>query len=510
MKAMLESALHYLHNQQVYLRHKLRPYITRLHNTARSYNARRITALSRYYESHPRVMRLKAIIDDVVTIACSSEYTGANPAVNAAYSPLRYSLIIMIGLFTLIFIIGGLAPIKSAALASGTIVVVSNKKTVQHLEGGIISEILVKEGDTVTKGQPLIELNDISPKAARNIAKIELFMARITEARLLALKSENPEMEIAREILKEAKSNKDLQNTIETQRDLFVTQFDMQESKLATLKQQIEEYKEEISGFQAQVDSADAQLELIVEEITPMKRLVKKGYAAKPQLLALKRKKEELHGNKGQYLASIAKAKQSIREAELQLATLRNEFSSQIARELSEAQSKISDNEERLSSADDIVKRTIIDSPYEGIISNMKYHTVGGVIAPGEPVMDIIPQNEQLEIEVQIQPADIDVVTTGLDTRIIFSAYKTRSMPELSGKVVRVSADVLATEELQPAPYYKARVAVNDEELEDLKNSVRLYPGMPVEVFIVTGSRSFLGYMLAPITGSLDRAFRED
>lgn len=478
--------------------------------TARQLTTQKIMLYSRHYEHRPWVKKVRETADFVVTTTTSREYKGENEAVRAIYGPLRVSMIAMLALFVVIFVIGSLAPIKSAALARGTIVVLSNNKTVQHLEGGIIREILVSEGDLVKKGQPLIELNDISPKAARNIARIELFMARITEARLMALKQEKPEMEIDAEILEEAVKNKDLQKTIETQQGLFLTQRDMQEGKMATLKQRIEEFNEEIAGFEAQVKSAEAQLGLIQEEIVPMERLVAKRYAAKPQLLALHRHKEELEGNRGQYMANIAKTKQSIGEAELQLTTLRHEFASQIADELGDAQAKISDNDERLASASDVVQRTTITSPYEGIVTGMKHHTVGAVISPGEVLMDIIPQNEALVIEAQVQPSDIDVVTTGLHTRIVFSAYKTRSMPRLTGEVTRVSADVMTTQDVQPSQFYKARVEVSSDELSRLKSRIHLYPGMPVEVFIETGSRSFLGYLFSPITASFERAFKED
>lgn len=478
--------------------------------TLRQLTTQKIMLYSRHYEHRLWVKKVRETADFIITVTCSREYKGSNEAVRVIYSPLRISMITMLVLFFVIFVIGSLAPLKSAAVARGTIVVLSNNKTVQHLEGGIIRHILVSEGDLVKKGQPLIELNDITPKATRNIARIELYMARITEARLMALKQEKPEMEVSEEITKAAKMNKDLKRTIETQQDLFFTQHDMQEGKRATLKQRIEEFNEEIGGFDAQLRSAEAQLTLIVEEIEPMERLVAKRYAAKPQLLALYRKREELEGIKGQYMANIAKTKQSIGEAELQLTTLHHEFASQIADELADTQAKISDNEQRLTSASDVMHRTTIVAPYEGIVTGMKHHTVGAVISPGEVLMDIIPQHERLVIEAQVQPADIDVVSTGLHTQVIFSAYKTRSMPRLTGKVTRISADVLTTKDLQPTQYYKARVEVGSEELSRLKSRIHLYPGMPVEVFIETGSRSFMGYLFAPITGSLDRAFKED
>lgn len=472
---------------------------------------KRVLAVLRHYEHHPRAQRAKAFSDHVVATVSHKEYSGENGAMRAIYSPMRVSMVVMLTLFFTIFVLGSFVPIKSAALATGKVVVLSNNKIVQHLEGGIISKILVSEGDVVEEGQPIMELNSVSSQAARNIARIELYMARITEARLLALKREHNVMEIPDEIVEETTRNYDLQKTIENQTNLFVTQRNMQRGKLATLQQKVAEYDEEIKGFQAQVDSVNGQLELIEEEIIPLVGLMEKGHVTKPRVLALKREEKELEGNRGQYMASIARTRQSIREAELQLTTLRHEFASEMAGEFSAAQTTISDNEERLASADDVVRRTVITAPYEGIVANLRYHTIGGVINPGERIMDIIPQNEQLVVQAQVKPSDIDVVKNGLETGVVFSAYKTRNMPRLQGKVTRVSADVASQDEGQQAEaFYKARVEVDSQELAKLSAAVMLYPGMPVEVFIETGSRSFLGYLFAPITASLDKAFKED
>jgi HlyD family type I secretion membrane fusion protein len=242
-----------------------------------------------------------------------------------------------------------------------------------------------------------------------------------------------------------------------------------------------------------------------------MQKLVKRGYAAKSQLLALQRHKEELEGNRGQYMAGIAKVQEAMIETDLQLIDFNNEFATQIADEMREVQATISDQEEKLGAASDVLGRTTITAPYEGIVTGLKYHTIGGVITPGTPIMDIVPQADRLVVEAQVQPHDIDVVEAGLETRISFSAYKTRSLPRLSGKVVQVSADAFTHQQGPAMPsYYTARVEVDAQELSRLHNKVRLYPGMPVDVFIRTGSRSFLGYVFAPITGSLERAFNED
>lgn len=472
---------------------------------------RRASLHIRRLERRPFVRKIQALTDHIVQVACRREYRGENPAIRAVYAPLRAGLLTVLALVFIIFGLGTLVPIESAAVAKGTIVVLSNRKTVQHLEGGIIRAFLVKEGDVVTEGQPLIELNDVAPKASQAITRSGLYASRVTEARLEALKNEGDVLVLPEEILSAAVEDAELAKAVDTQRDLFITQREMQAGKLNTLRQRIAQHEEEIHGLEAQVRSAGAQIALLEEEMAPMERLVKKGYVAKPQLLALQRHREELEGNRGHYLAQIAQARQGITETEMQIANVRNEFSTRNADELRDVQAQVAGAEEKLLATSDIVSRTVISAPHEGIVTGLKYHTVGGVVGPGTPIMDIVPQNEKLVVEAQVQPADIDVVAPGLPTRLLFSSYKTRSLPRLSGKVTRVSADAFSdAQSPQSNSYYTARIEVDNQELARVAGSLRLHPGMPVEVFINTGSRSFLGYMFAPITGSLQRAFKED
>ncbi|MGE0753607.1 MAG: HlyD family type I secretion periplasmic adaptor subunit [Alphaproteobacteria bacterium] len=462
-------------------------------------------------QRHPHVRKAQELADHIVQVSTHREYNGQNPAIAAMYGPMRVSLLVMLALFLVIFVLGTLVPIESAAVATGTISVLTNKKTVQHYEGGIIREILVKEGDTVTAGEKLIILNDVAPKASQSVAKNEWNIAKATEARLLALKNDKEQMQVPDNVSAAAQHNKDLAKAVATQQDLFNTQRETQATKLQTLQQRIEQQNEEIKGLEAQVKSAEGQLALIAQEIEPTERLVEKGYASRPQLLALQRQREELEGNRGQYISSIAKARQSITEAELQIANLKNEFSTEVADELKDAQAQIADLEEKLRATSDVLDRTVITAPYEGVVTGLQHHTVGGVIAPGTSIMDIVPQEEQLIVEAQVSPTDIDVVEEGLDTRIVFSAYKTRSMPRLTGTVTQVSADAFSDAHgPMPTSYYRVKVEVNQDELKRLDKRVRLYPGMPVEVYIHTGSRSFLGYLFAPVTASLHKAFRED
>lgn len=446
----------------------------------------------------------------LIQLVGSKEYTGSNPAIASIYKPYRVSIMVMLAITFITVVFGMLVPVDSAAVAQAHVAVLGNRKTVQHLEGGIVRKLLVKEGDVVSEGQPLLELSDVLPKANRSILQNQLYGEQITQARLAALRDGKETMTISPKIQTAAKNDADLARMIAEQNGLFKNQRQAYLDKHKTLSLKIDQTNEEISGLEAQVKSASGQLTFISDEIETVGKLVKKGLAVKPRLLALLREKEKLTGDRGQYTASISKAKQSINEIEVQLLNLKNEFNTQVSDELKDNHTKLADAEEKLQAASDIVDRTIVAAPTEGIVTGLKYHTEGGVIAPGAPIMDIIPQDEELVLEARINPIDIDVVTTDMEARVVFSAYRTRTLPELKGKVMMVSADSFSDpQNAQASAYYMARVMVDREQMQELAPQIKLYPGMPAEVYIKTGSRSFLGYLFAPITDSFRKAFKE-
>ncbi len=449
-------------------------------------------------------------VDRLMQILSKREYRGDNPAIAAVYGPYRASVMIMCAITFVVLVFGALVPVDSAAIAKAHVVVLSNRKTIQHLEGGIVRALLVKDGDRVKAGQPLLELSDVGPKANRSILQNQLFAEQASEARLIALRDGKETLAFSAEALTASQSDAELAKMLAEQSGLFTNQRAGYLDKIKTLQLRIQQTRREMDGLHAQVKSAGGQIVYIDDEIKTVKEMVNKGLAPKPRLLSLQRERERLAGDKGQYLSSIAKAEQAINETEVQLLNLKNEFQTQNADQLKDTHGKISDLQEKLRAASDVVSRTVITSPTEGIVTGLKYHTEGGVIAPGAPILDIIPQTEALVLEVQINPVDIDVVTPGLTSRVVFSAYKTRALPQLTGKVTKVSADILTEQQGgQEASFYKAQVVVDPEELKRLAASIKLYPGMPAEVYIKTGSRSFLGYLFAPITDGLRKAFKE-
>ncbi|MEK6745473.1 MAG: HlyD family type I secretion periplasmic adaptor subunit [Pseudomonadota bacterium] len=471
----------------------------------------RIRTLLEKLEGHPRLARAVEAIDNFVQLLSNKDYKGNNSAIASAHAPMRATALVITAITFITIVFGMIVPIESAAIAHGNVAVITKRKTVQHLEGGIIKNILVEEGQLVKKDQPLVEISDVAPKANREIVQSELWAMRASETRIQALQSSTAELKFPDELEEAAKNQESLQKAMRSQAELFTTQNDSHLGKLDSLWQRISGIKEEIIGLTAQKKSAHGQLALIIEETNSVKELYKDGMATKPRLLELQRKAEELKGNIGQYGAQIAKAEQSITESQMDVINLENDFAGKLAEELRDVRSKINDYDEKLRAATDVMTRTVIISPSEGIVTGLKHHTIGGVIAAGAPIMDITPQGDKLVAEVHVQPTDIDVVEAGMQARIVLSAYKSRRMPILTGKVTQVSADAFNEQQgIQTVSYYTARVEVDAKELAALDSAVKLSPGMPLEVYINTGSRSFFSYMLAPITDSLNKAFKED
>lgn len=421
---------------------------------------------------------------------------------------LRFGLIIVAVSILLFGVWAGFAPLDSAAVASGSIVLDSNRKTIQHLEGGIITEMLVKDGDSVVEGQDLVKLNSANAGARQDLLMGQLRAEKATELRLIAERDGKNEVLFDDEMFKN-KSDPKIAKVLDSQFRLFETKYKSLLGQVDVLQQRIAQLNSQIEGYEAQKKATENQLVLIREEVEAAETLLEKGLGTKPRVLQLKRRAEELEGQKGEYIAEIAKVKESIGENELQIINIKNEHMKEVVAELKETQQKIADLTEQLHSSEDVLTRTVIKAPQSGVVTGSKFHTIGGVISPGTPIMDIVPQDDNLVVEARVLPIDIDVVHEGLKAKVILSAYKARFVPRLEGEVIRVSADKFVDEHSGDS-YYLARVRISEEEIKQLDKDINLYPGMPAEVFIVTGSRTLLDYLLSPITESMNRAFREE
>jgi HlyD family secretion protein/epimerase transport system membrane fusion protein len=291
------------------------------------------------------------------------------------------------------------------------------------------------------------------------------------------------------------------------QEQIFETRSRSFDGRSKILRQQVGQLRSQIGGLQAQVASEERQIELIAEETTDVRGLYRKGLERKARLLALEREAALLEGSKAQHLAEIARAGQAIGETQLQIFNLKDRFAAEIASELSDVQAQLVDTEEELDAAQDVLRRQDVRAPIAGTVVDLRLFTAGGVIEPGKPILDIVPRDDELLVEAEVRPLDIDVVKPGLEAQVRLTAFKERSTPTLRGRVRHVSADHFV-DERTGAAHYRAEVRIDVEALAQL-DGLELYPGMPAEVLIMTGKRTVWDFLARPVEDSFARAFRE-
>ena len=426
---------------------------------------------------------------------------------------LKTGSAIVFGILTVIGFTGGLvawssfAPLESAALAPGFVSLETSRKTIEHLEGGIIKSILVREGDEVERGQKLIVLDPT--QASANLAILEgrqlALMARA--ARLIAEKEEQPQIIFPGKL----GSNRDYaeaREIIEGEIGIFETHKETLESQISVLKQQNAQFSELISGLKNHIQAQVRQLKFTVEETELYQSLLEKGLTGKPRVLELRGRAAEMQGRISQNRAEIARAKQRMGETDLRIADLRTERKNQAAEELRAVQTELLDLESQILAARDVLTRTVVTAPNDGTVVALRIFTTGGVVNPGDPIMDIVPRNDRMFVDAWVDPKDIDVVHPGLPAKVHLTAFQKRHVRPLQGQVLWVSADRLIEERTDEA-YYLARIELLESPGDVLEGAL-LYPGMSADIMIVTGKRTAFEYLLEPITRSFRAAFRED
>lgn len=397
------------------------------------------------------------------------------------------------------------ARLDNAAVASGIVAVDSKRKTVSHLEGGILKTLLKAEGERVTRGEPLLRLEDARARAelqqlqAKRIgleAKLARLRAEQTGATEIAFPEDIARMDspIAREVLR-------------AEQGLFKSRAQVHGGKVHIQQRVIEQHQAEADALKAQIDATTQQRSLIDEEVRIMAELYEKRYAKRSQLVELQTKQSELSGKAGEYAARKAKAEQAVAGANLEILSISLEQQNDIGGEIQEAQLMLSEVSERIVQAEDVLRRLVVTSPQEGIVSNIRMRTAGSAIAAGEAILDIVPENEPLIVEAKVDPRDIDSVRVGSGTRVRLTAFNSRLLPPLEAKVSYVAPDQLVDEK-SGIPYFVVRAEIDPRSLRDYK--ISLHAGMTAEVMIVNGARRAVDYLLSPITDSFNRAFRED
>jgi HlyD family secretion protein/epimerase transport system membrane fusion protein len=292
------------------------------------------------------------------------------------------------------------------------------------------------------------------------------------------------------------------------QRQLFRTRAKGLADRRGILARRIAQMHEEIGGLEAQIEADGRQIALIAEEIEGLDHLYRKGLAPKTRLLALQRAQSDIEGNRAERRARIARTRQAIGETELQIIAQGTAILDDASEELSRTQAELAEVEQRLAASRDVLTRTLITAPSAGTVVELRFHTPGGVIRPGEPVLDIVPDDEELLVDARLSPMDIDVVTAGLPAQVILPAFKQRHMPRIEGRVRTISADAIIDPH-SGERYFSARIEVDPGQLAGIEPEVGLTAGMPAEVYIMIGERTMLDYLLQPVVDSLRRAFRE-
>ena len=400
-----------------------------------------------------------------------------------------------------------LAPLQSAAIAPGVVSVDSSRKTVQHLEGGIVGEILVREGDEVEAGQVLIKLDEVQASATRELLRGRLITATSLQARLEAERRGKDGIDFPDWLAAETE-DATAREVMAAQYSIFEARRESLRGQVAILEQRISQFDEEIGGLEGQIAAEDRQIRLIAEEVRDLQTLVEKGLARRPRLLELERQAAEIQGSRHQNQARLARVRQQIGEAKLRISELRTQRDNEIVEELREVQSELLDLTERMRAASDVLARTEIRAPISGTVVGLQVHTAGGVIAPRERLMDIVPSEDSLIVEARVNPVDIDVVRQGLLARVMFSAFSQRNQLPIDGIVNSVSADSLL-DDRSGESYYLARVALTGDVRAVLEDA-ELTPGMQADVIIVTGERTALQYLMKPLVQSFNRALREE
>ncbi|WP_375592755.1 HlyD family type I secretion periplasmic adaptor subunit [Algihabitans albus] len=398
------------------------------------------------------------------------------------------------------------ADLASAVLAPGTFVVEGDRKLVQHLEGGVVSQLFVKDGDSVEAGQLLLSLDATQVRASLGVLRANLDAALAERARLVAEREEKAAI-VFPDALIERGEDPGVQETVTGQNRLFEARLAAFEGRVEVLRQRIAQLKEEITGIEAQQRSKTRQVALIGEELAGLQELFAKGLTEKPRILALQRDQARLEGERGEHLAAIARAKKAIGETELEILQSTLQRQEEISTSLREVQTRILDLSERIAAARDRVDKIELRAPTAGVVVSLAITTEGAVLQPGETVLEIVPHDTRLVIEAKLRPDDIDSVAVGQTARLRLTALVQRTTPTLTGRVIYVSADRLE-EQRSGEPYFLALVALDPDQIARLEGQPVL-PGMPAEVMVETGARTALDYLVQPISDTLAKAWRE-
>ncbi|TGU89979.1 HlyD family type I secretion periplasmic adaptor subunit [Mesorhizobium sp. M00.F.Ca.ET.151.01.1.1] len=418
----------------------------------------------------------------------------------------------MLGYASAILFVGGAAAwssvalLASAVVANGVVSPEGYRKTIQHLEGGIIGTIHVKEGDKVSVGQVLISLKTTDAQGRYDELKGRYIRLLATEARLVSELAGQERIAFPKELT--SIDSEIARKVVVEEQALLDSRLATREGRTQILNKRIAQIEEQSTGARDVMAAEADQLGLIDQEIASAKEMYRKGLERLPRILALQRSQADIRASQASNRAQIAKNDQQIGETQFQLLNLRQQDSESANEDLAKARTDLAELRSQLPSRQDVLARTDIVAPIAGTVMNLHVTTESGVISSGQALLDIVPNEPNLIIDSRIKPTDIDVVHPDMPARVVLTAYPSRHLPQIHGLLTSVSADRL-TDEKTGEPYFLAKVKVDAADLAEL-HDIRLSPGMPAEVMILTGEHTLLDYMLAPVEASLTRTFKEN
>jgi HlyD family secretion protein len=400
----------------------------------------------------------------------------------------------------------GTTQLSGALIASGSIVVDSNVKKVQHPTGGVVGELRVRDGDRVKGGDIVARLDQTVTQANLAIITKGLDELWARKARLAA-ERDAADAVVFPDLLTSRSNDPDVAQIMAGERKLFELRRNSRSGQKAQLREQAGQLREEIIGMTAQQQAKKKEIQLITRELDGVRDLFKRNLVPITRLTQLEREATRVEGELAQLIAAVAQAKGKIAENELKIIQIDQDLSSEVAKEMREIDGKIGEFVERKITAEDQLQRVDIRAPQDGTVFQLTVHTIGGVVSPGEAMMLIVPDADSLTVEAKVNPQDIEQVQLKQKAVLRFPAFNAATTPEISGEVSRISADI-ASDQRTGQSYYTIRISIPPEQLTRL-GEVKLVPGMPVECFIQTGERTVISYLLKPLRDQLMRTFRE-
>ncbi|MAX50827.1 MAG: hemolysin D [Methylophaga sp.] len=400
-----------------------------------------------------------------------------------------------------------LAPLDKGVPLNGKVSVATNKKAVQYQNGGTVDAILVKEGSKVKAGDVLVRMNNVQAKADAETNRVQYYIAKATEARLIAERDDQDQIAFPA-MLSDMSDNPRVMSYLETQKEVFLSRRNTLHSELSAISENINGLISQTKGLQASRKNKEEQLTYINEQLEGIRELEKEGYVARNRLLELEQTAAQINATISEDIGNIARAQSQVSELKLSRLRRQQEYKEQVREQLSEVQKQVDALASQLTGLDYDLEKVLVRAPASGIVVGLKVFTEGAVVAPGFNMMDIVPSEDSLVVEGQLPVHLIDKVRAGLPVELMFTAFNRNLTPHVPGEVTQISADRLI-DEITGEPYYQLIAKVSPEGIEMMPD-LTVKPGMPVEMFVKTGERTMMNYLLKPFIDRLKLSMTEE